>query len=116
MIALRNDPIFADFFRSAPSVRAAWQPWAVLKEEDDAFALEMEVPGIAPDSLEVEFDKGVLTLRGEARRGRFERYARVGNHVDADAIEALLTQGVLTVRVPKQAPESTVRRIAVQTG
>lgn len=115
MLALRNDPIFEDFFRSTPTVRAAWQPWAALQEDEDAFTLEMEVPGVAPDTVEVEYDKGVLTLRGEARRGRFERYARVGNHVDPDAIDARLSQGVLTVRVPKKVPESTVRRIAVQT-
>ena len=77
--------------------------------------MELEVPGIVPDAVEVEYDKGVLTLRGEGPRGRFERYARVGNHVDAEVIDARLSQGVMTVPVPKKVSESTVCRVSVQT-
>jgi HSP20 family protein len=54
-------------------------------------------------------------MRRQARRtGRFEYRVTLPDQVDADAIEASLADGVLTVRVPKSAA-AQARRIPVNS-
>ncbi|MDP8942654.1 MAG: Hsp20/alpha crystallin family protein [Actinomycetota bacterium] len=104
-------------------------PADVLVTEDDV-TVHMDVPGLSAESLEIEVDNDVLTVRGErafpyqtgngARVwqrvergfGRFERSLRVPRGLDADAIEAAVADGVLTLRLPK--PEALKpRRIQI---
>ena len=98
--------------------------------DDDGVTVYMDVPGVDSGHLDIELENDMLTVRGEraypygddsiltGRRiergfGRFERSLRVPRGLDPDAIEASLTDGVLTLRVPK--PESLKpRRIQVK--
>ena len=104
-------------------------PADVLVTEDDV-TVHMDVPGLSAESLEIEVDNDVLTVRGERAFpyragdggrvwqrvergfGRFERSPRVPRGLDADAIEATVADGVLTMRLPK--PEALKpRRIQI---
>lgn len=98
---------------------------------DDGVTVYMDVPGLHADDIEIELQDDVLTVSGErafpyaqedgggpARRiergfGRFQRSIRVPSGLNPDAIEALLHDGVLKLRIPK--PETMrPRRIEIK--
>lgn len=104
------------------------QPPLDLFELPDRYELLADLPGVAKDAVELEFDAGVLSLRGErqtaapadqtrsARRerggGKFLRRVAFGDEIDAEGIEASVKDGVLRVRVPK-AERAKARQIPV---
>jgi HSP20 family protein len=82
---------------------------------DGELVLRFDVPGVAPDKIDLTVDKGVLTVSAtreetrsegenpvvrERRFGRFTRRVRLSEQLDADAIEASHHDGVLEVRIP----------------
>ncbi len=84
-----------------------------------------DVPGVAPEALDVRVDHNVLTIRGHARHGvpgkvtyreydlvHFFRQFELNDTVDQRHITADLKSGVLTVHVPK-AQEAKPRQIEV---
>ncbi|MDP3294999.1 MAG: Hsp20/alpha crystallin family protein [Nevskia sp.] len=107
---------------------ADWAPAVDIEEYGDRFVLHADVPGMDPASIEVTLEKGVLTLSGsrdkladsaavERRRverasGRFHRRFSLPDTVDAEAVSARGSNGVLEVVIPKR-PASQPRRIAV---
>ncbi|HEY0450483.1 Hsp20/alpha crystallin family protein [Actinophytocola sp.] len=105
-----------------------WTPLADVSETDDAFIVEVEVPGVRAEDLTVEVVGNELTVTGEMketeRQGLFrKRTRRVGEFefrtslprdVDADNIEANLSDGVLTLRIPK-AEAAKPRKIEVRS-
>lgn len=94
---------------------------------DDAFVLSAYVPGVRPENVEIVFEGEELTIRGkfepqtegvdyikrELFHGAFERRVTFNVPVNADAIEATYSNGVLTLRVPK-AEEIKPKQIKVQ--
>jgi len=117
------------FFNTEGTVSSLVPPADVLVD-DDGVTVYMDVPGVSRDHLDVELENDMLTVRGERPYpygddgdrggrhiergfGRFERSLRVPRGLDPDAIEASLTDGVLTLRIPK--PESLKpRRIQIK--
>ena len=112
---------------------AGFMPPADVVVEDDGVTVHMDVPGLNAESLEIELENEVLTVRGERRPpyatedgergvrrierrfGKFERSLRVPHDLDPDAIDASLADGVLTLRIPKPAaPEP--HRVQIKTG
>ncbi|HLQ86213.1 MAG TPA: Hsp20/alpha crystallin family protein [Salinisphaeraceae bacterium] len=109
--------------------RGQWSPAVNVRETEDAYYIEAEVPGIEPKDIEVTLDKGVLRLAGERRDnndeddgslrhverfyGRFERRFTLPDSADGDNIEARAEQGVLKLAIRKKAA-SQPRRIEVQ--
>lgn len=107
-----------------------WVPAVDIKEEDDKYLLFADVPGVAPNDIEVTMDKGVLTIRGERKHehttaekgyhrterqhGVFIRRFTLPETVDAEHISATSQDGVLQVVIPKAAP-ATPRKIKVAT-
>ena len=106
-------------------------PPADVLVTDDGATVYMDVPGVDPDALEIELENDILTVRGErpypygdgagtVRRvergfGRFERTLRVSRDLDPNAIQASMSNGVLTLVLPK--PESLKpRRIEIRAG
>ncbi|MER3408779.1 MAG: heat-shock protein Hsp20 [Thermoleophilia bacterium] len=91
-----------------------WSPLVDIEETEDAYVVEADLPGVKREDVDVEVIGNELVIRGEvkereragivrkrARRvGRFEFRATLPD-VDADKIEATLSEGVLTVRAPK---------------
>ncbi len=87
-----------------------------VREEDDRFVIEADLPGLAPTDIEITADKGVLTLRGERKadkRAGYERIERVSgsftrrftlpDNAQAEQIRARFNHGVLELTIPKQA-------------
>lgn len=111
----------------------SWTPAADGIEDATGYTLELELPGIAPDAVELLAEDGLLIVRGERSRGdlqesqrsifgermhgRFERRFRLPKNADLGNIEARYSLGVLTVRVAKVAPAQPRRvQIAVDNG
>jgi HSP20 family protein len=103
----------------------------VYENSNDALVVEAYVPGVSPDSIDVQVERGVLTIRGTAeaeetpsdrhyllrehRTGRFTRSLQLPTSYTADPSEASYQQGVLRLIFPK-AEEAKPRRIQVNTG
>lgn len=94
---------------------AWWRPAADLSETDDAYVVEVELPGVPREHIDVAVAGNELAITGELKEreragmlrqrtrrwGRFEYRTTLPQDVDADKIDATLSEGVLTVRVPK---------------
>jgi HSP20 family protein len=94
---------------------AGWAPLTDVTETDDAYMVELELPGVKRDQINVELSDRQLVVSGEvkeeekegvrrrrARRyGRFEYRTLLPGEADADKVTASLSDGVLTVTVPK---------------
>ena len=116
---------------SAPDV--TWRgvfPAVNLYESGDAYVLTAELPGVAPDEIQVSLEGSTLTLQGERRieypaeggtslhrrerqSGSFRRAFELPAAVDADKVEAVHRNGVLLLKLPK-TPESKPRQISVR--
>ena len=105
-----------DSWRQLPSLlREPFTPLADVEETDDAYEVEIELPGIKKNDLDIEIAGRRLSVTGERKEkervgilrkrertvGRFHYDVTLPGDVDDDAVEAHLDAGVLTVRVPK---------------
>ena len=97
--------------------RSAWVPALDVRETDDAFEMTLDLPGIEPSAVSVNYEDGMLTISGkrdfsqeekgetwhriERSFGAFARSVRLPRTADADGIEARFEKGVLTISVPK---------------
>jgi len=80
------------------------RPRVDILETGHEFLLVADLPGVSPNDLDLQFDKGELTMRGSRAGSRavaFERTFTVSDMVAADRIAAELKNGVLTVKLPK---------------
>lgn len=105
-----------------------WAPPVDVVEEKDAIVVSAELPGMKKEDIDIQFENGVLTLRGqrtitnESNEKTFHRVERVyGNFVrsftlprsvDAEKINATYQDGVLEIRVPKRE-EAKPRQISI---
>jgi HSP20 family protein len=113
------------FRRSAVDVEPIWRgdisigamPAVDIVDLDDAYKLTAELPGVDEKQVEIGFSNGTLTIEGtkdeepadvkqdhfisERHYGDFHRTFRVPDGVDADKIEAIFKNGVLSVTLPK---------------
>ncbi len=131
---MRTDP-FRDFDRlaqqllgsgttSRPSVMPldAWR-------EGDTFVIEFDLPGIAPQTLDIDVERNVLTVKAERPQrngdwevlaserptGLFSRQLVLGDNLDLDRIDASYDDGVLRLRVPV-AERAKPRKVEVSVG
>jgi HSP20 family protein len=114
---------------SANAALNEWSPVADIHETADALTFAVELPGIAPDQLQVTADENVLTIRGtrsdrhtgkvdarfhliERHDGAFVRRFQLPPNVNASMITADFTNGLLELHVPKAAlPQATVIQV-----
>jgi HSP20 family protein len=103
-----------------------WMPAVDLYETDKRYVMTAELPGLARDDIRIHVDNGVLVIDGERHpdhapdvrfhriergHGPFRRAFRLPQPVAADEITAETCDGVVTVLIPKLAPQQ--RRIEV---
>jgi HSP20 family protein len=105
-------------FGLTPAVPAdmPWVPLADLSETDDAYVVKAELPGVNKDQVDIQLQDRELVIAGEItesengngrrhhssrRTGRFEFRTYLPGDVKADAVTAQLSDGILTVTVPK---------------
>jgi HSP20 family protein len=81
------DRLFDDAFGRAAAEPATWSPATDVREEADGYRFELELPGVAPEQVEVTLEKDVLTIRGE-KRSESRREARDGEVRDAGTAQA----------------------------
>jgi HSP20 family protein len=136
------DRLFDDFF--APAEGRSFAPAAAaraetgmimpsidVQENEQAYTVTAELPGIDLKDIELSLDDNVLTLRGEKRSerheedggrrysersyGRFERSVPLAAEVDPNRVEASCENGVLKVMLPKNPKaRETSRRIEIK--
>ena len=94
---------------------ATYTPRFDIVETDNEMLLCGDLPGVAPEDLEVRFENEHLIIHGKVAPrhedhehifgeygiGNFEREFRISESVDAGKISAELKNGVLTVHLPK---------------
>jgi HSP20 family protein len=105
----------------------AFLPVTDIYETEQALTLVMEMPGVGKDGLDVNVDSGVLTVEGrinfdkydglqplytEYNIGPYRRSFRLPSQINQDGITAEITDGVVTLVLPK-AEEARPRRITV---
>lgn len=116
------------FVPSEPARGATFAPALDLSETPEAYVVELAVPGMKAEDLNVAFENGVLTISGEVKQsaeskernfhrverrfGRFSRSVSLPATVRPDAIEAKLESGVLHLNIPK-AEEMKPRKITI---
>ena len=126
--------VFERFFgdsetESSSVVTAQWVPRVDIKEEANRFVILADLPGVDPTTIEVDMDKGVLSIKGERKaeakaegerwsrneraHGVFYRRFALPDSANPDGIEATGKHGVLEISIPKR-PEASPRRIYVQ--
>jgi len=96
----------------------------------DEVVVTLDLPGVAPESIDVTVEKDVLTISAhravehaedvevllrERPEGSFTRRLFLGEALDTEGIKAEYDRGVLTVRIPVAA-EAKPRRVAVESG
>lgn len=101
-----------------------------LKETDDAYLLEADLPGVDKDSINIEFKNNYLTIsakREENKEEKSENYVRKErkygelkrsfyvDNVDEDKIKASFDNGVLKVELPKtEKGKPAVKKIPIE--
>jgi HSP20 family protein len=126
----RFESLFDQFFGTdGDELRRTWGtsygPLSIWQDENQVY-VEVELPGVSDKDLEITVHKGLLTIKAERTDeegrvylyngrtfGRFERTVALPESVDADNVEATLTNGVLRVALPKH-PEARPKKIAVR--
>ncbi|QSB16675.1 Hsp20/alpha crystallin family protein [Natronosporangium hydrolyticum] len=90
---------------------------ADIEETDDEFVVELDLPGVNREDIDVEVRQNQLRVTGEIKErertgllrrqsrpvGRFDYLVAVPGEIDPDKLDATLTNGVLTVRLGKAA-------------
>ncbi len=103
----------------------------IYEQADGTTVLVAEVPGAKSDSVDLRVDKGVLTIAADGRReptekdytstytgfvgGQYFRAFALSDEVDRDQISASLSDGLLTVRLPR-AEAAQTRKIEITDG
>jgi HSP20 family molecular chaperone IbpA len=104
------------------------KPAVNITETETGLTITADMPGIQPDGLDVNFDKGVLILEGRpgpvhesknyliqefAPKGYFRQF-KLGENLDHEKIDASFDRGVVTVTIAK-AEAAKPRKITIKT-
>ncbi|MCF6525990.1 Hsp20/alpha crystallin family protein [Streptomyces sp. JJ36] len=130
---MRTDP-FRDFDRLTQQLfgtatRPVGMPMDAYRSGDE-FVVHFDLPGVDPESIDLDVERNVLTVQAErawpgpenaerlmAERptGRFSRQLFLGDTLDAERIDASYDAGVLTLRIPV-AEQAKPRKIQISGG
>ena len=109
----------------------AFIPTVNTREADDAYYIEVDLPGVAKDDINIDVDDNTLTISGvrkvkeehkednfykvESVYGKFERSFSLPEDVDSDKIEAKHNNGVLEIKIPKvEKVEKAPKKIEIK--
>jgi len=130
---LRTADPFREFDRLAQQLAGTTNRPAVMPmdawREGEAFVIEFDLPGVSKDSVDLDVERNVLTVRAERLgrngdwemlaaerpRGMFSRQLVRGDNLDLDRIDAAYTDGVLRLTIPV-AEKAKPRKIDIRTG
>jgi HSP20 family protein len=118
------DRMSESFSRTSPSM-----PMDAVRR-DDKVVVWLDLPGVKADSIDLEVEHNVVTVKAERRyqaaeneqvlarervHGTFSRQLLLGDSLDAEAVEASYTDGVLELSVPI-AEKAKPRKVTVGSG
>ncbi len=128
-------PSLYDPFRAFGARVADWlAPATEASGGKDAYAINMELPGVSEADVDLTVEDGVVTVRGEKKTeterkgdtwyfserqyGAFRRSFRLPADADGASVEAHMKDGVLKITVPKLAPEASTsaRKVQITSG
>ncbi len=122
-------------FQAYPTVKeegtiSSFAPVVNTREDDKAYHIEADLPGVKKDDIHVDVNEGVLTISGERKYkketkekdyykvessfGKFERSFRLPDDIDEESIKAESKDGVLEITLPKVKKEEKKKKIAVK--
>lgn len=130
----RMDKIFGELFGRTPAAMAAteavWSPLVDVHETKEGFQLQVELPGVKQEDIQVSIVGDTLTLKGERKRenevkedhyhriersyGTFQRSIVLPSVVDPNRVKATYRDGVLQIQLPKKE-EAKPKEIKVET-
>ncbi|MBX7257086.1 MAG: Hsp20/alpha crystallin family protein [Candidatus Hydrogenedentes bacterium] len=121
--------LFGELNRDFGPFDRVWSPTVDLKETDDAYALEADLPGLKKEDIDLTVVDNLVTIKGsrkheaetkekgyhrvERRYGSFERSFEIPGGFDAEKIKAHYEDGVLKVTLPKRE-EAKPKQIEVK--
>ncbi|MEU7159525.1 Hsp20/alpha crystallin family protein [Streptomyces chrestomyceticus] len=130
---MRTDP-FREFDRLTQQVlgttaRPAALPMDAYRAGDE-FVIHFDLPGVDPETIDLDIERNVLTVRAERAStapegaeliasertaGKFSRQLFLGDSLDSDRVDAAYENGVLTLRIPV-AERAKPRKIEIAGG
>jgi len=133
------DRLFEDFWRGATRQSLLPEPWALGEvaprvdetEDEKAYHVTVELPGMDEKDVEVVMSEGMLTIRGEKKQeqeekgkdfyrkertyGSFRRVLPIPGEIDESKIAASFKKGLLTIDLPKtEQARKKVKHIEVK--
>jgi HSP20 family protein len=126
------DDFFGDFGRGGLEAASRFMPQIEIAETDEQIRVTAELAGLDEKDVEITLHDNVVTIKGEKKQqreqknerrflsersyGAFSRSITLPDNVQQDNIEAAFRKGVLTVTLPKIAPEeSKAKKIEIKT-
>ena len=124
--------LFTDFTAhsagQADEPAAGWRPRADIRETEEAFVINVDLPGLTKDEVSITLEDNTLTLSGERQfdgdkakdslrhiersYGMFSRSFSLPTNLRTDQVDASFAKGVLSISLPK-AEEAKARRIEI---
>ncbi len=109
----------------------AFIPAVNTREADDAYYIEVELPGVKKEDINIDIDENTLTISGERKikeehkddtfykvesyYGKFERSFALPEDADPEHIEAEFKDGILEIRIPKKVQvENKPKKIEIK--
>lgn len=125
------DRLFENTFGEEWSQAQEWSLPLDVVEDENSYMVKASIPGVKPDDLDITYNKGALTIKGELkdesevtkgqyhlrerRSGMFTRTISLPDTVKAEDIEADYQDGILTLKLPK-SEEIKPKRIQITPG
>jgi HSP20 family protein len=112
-----TDDVLRRFAETAPAWSGTFTPAVDYRQTDDGYQLEVDLPGLTKEDVDIAVEDNVLTISGERRHpgeangngyqrterwfGKFARSFTLPGQVDASKVQATFTNGVLSIALPK---------------
>jgi len=123
--------LFNNIESSDDSKRVDFIPSVNTREADDAYYIEVDLPGVKKENISIDVKDNILTISGErvveekrkddefyrveSVYGKFARSFTLPEDVDSDKIEAKAENGVLIVKIPKvQVVDKAPKKIEIK--
>jgi len=109
---------------------AAFVPSVNTRVDDNAYTIELDIPGVKKDAIEITTEDNVLTVSGERKfqdevaaddyykveshYGKFVRSFTLPEDANIEKIDAQVEDGVLEITIPKRADIQKVKKITIK--